>query len=155
MPYKDAIVSIIGLQISGNAEPDLMELVTEGKFRLQGDDCSISYQESETTGMEGTTTTIDATGGIVTLTRIGAVNSQFIFQRGKRHLSHYDTQNGAFTVAVVASAVDIDIGEQGGNIHLGYEVDFNESERIYNDLMVEIKLSPRRRRNAAYRNRRP
>jgi len=140
---KNVIVSLIGLQINEGMEPDVMELITEGIYRKKGDSHYISYQESETTGMEGTTTTIKATGDVITLIRYGSVNSQFIFQRGKKHLSHYDTSFGAFTVDITARNVEIDIGEHSGNIRLGYEMAIDDGDRVFNDLIMEIRESAR------------
>ena len=140
---KNVIVSLVGLQINEGMEPDIMELVTEGTYKKSGDSHFISYQESETTGMEGTTTTIKASGDILTLIRFGSVNSQFIFQQGKRHLSHYDTGYGYFTVGITASNVEIDIGEHSGNIRLGYEMSIDDGRRIFSDVIMEIRESMR------------
>jgi uncharacterized beta-barrel protein YwiB (DUF1934 family) len=139
MPEKDAIVSVTGLQASSGMAPDFIEIVTEGKYRFRGGSFYVSYEETGATGMEGTTTTIKAAGDVITMIRFGAVNSHFVFERGRRHISHYDTGFGAFTIALTASSVDVDVGEHGGSIHLGYEVDIGESGTIYNDLMVEIR----------------
>ena len=140
---ENVIVSMVGLQINENMEPDVMELITEGTYNKNGDSHYISYQESETTGMEGTTTTITASGDVLTLTRFGAVNSQFIFQRGKKHLSHYDTSFGVFTVDILARNVEIEIGEHSGNIRIGYEMAVNDGRRVFNDIIVEFRESLR------------
>jgi uncharacterized beta-barrel protein YwiB (DUF1934 family) len=136
---KNVIVSVIGLRINDGVVPDLMELVTEARYQRKGASWTISYQESETTGMDGTTTTIEVAGDVLTLTRFGAVNSQFVFEEGKRHLSHYDTGGGCYTVGITTNSVDIDMGEHGGNIHLGYEMAVNDGDMVYNDLVMEIR----------------
>jgi len=140
---KNVIVSLVGLQINEGMEPDVMELVTEGTYNKNGDSHYISYQESETTGMAGTTTTIMASGDVLTLIRFGAVNSQFIFQQGKKHLSHYETVYGAFTIDIIARNVEIDIGEHSGNIRVGYEMAINDSHRVFSDIIMEIRESAR------------
>jgi uncharacterized beta-barrel protein YwiB (DUF1934 family) len=155
MPAKDVIVSVTGLQVGGGAEPDFIELVTEGTYEKKGGIYYISYKEADATGMDGTTTTIKAAGDVITLMRAGAVNSQFVFQRGKRHISHYETVYGAFTVAITANNVDVEVGERGGNIHLGYEVDIDESGKMYNDLIVEIKPAAGARSAGGFQARRP
>jgi uncharacterized beta-barrel protein YwiB (DUF1934 family) len=142
---KNVIVTLVGLQINEGMEPDVMELVTEGTYKKSGDSHFISFQESETTGMEGTTTTIKASGDVLTLTRFGSVNSEFIFQRGKKHLSHYDTNFGAFTIDINARNVEIDIGEHRGNIRIGYDMAINDEQRIFNDVIMEIRESARDR----------
>jgi len=140
---KNVIVSLVGLQILEGMEPDLLELVTEGTYKKNGDAHFISFQESAMTGMEGTTTTIEASGDMLTLVRNGSINSQFIFQQGKKHLSYYDTSNGAFTIGITARNVEIDIGEHSGNIRIGYEMAINDERRIFSDVVVEIRESSR------------
>ena len=149
---KNIIVSMIGLQINEGMEPDVMELVTEGTYKRKGDSHYISYQESETTGMEGTTTTIKASGDVLTLIRFGSVNSQFIFEQGKKHLSHYDTNYGVFTVDITARNVEIDIGEHGGNIRLGYEMAINDGRRVFSDVIMEIRESGFRNPDSGVQN---
>jgi len=55
--------------------------------------------------MEGTTTTLKISDGVVTLMRFGTVNAQFIFEEGQKHVSYYDTQYGTFTMKVTARSV--------------------------------------------------
>ena len=62
-------------------EPDSIELMTEGTLTLTGEGGMVlSYQESELTGLEGTTTAFEIRGAQVILTRTGSVNSQMVFE---------------------------------------------------------------------------
>ena len=55
---KPVIISIRGVQSLEPGEEDVMELVTQGVLRQEeGEGFSLSYLESELTGLEGTTTT--------------------------------------------------------------------------------------------------
>lgn len=140
---KNIIVKLTGLQGNESMAPEMMQLVTEGTYKKKGGAHYISFQESETTGMEGTTTTIKASGNMLTLVRYGSVNSQFIFEQGKQHLSHYDTGFGAFTVDITARNVKIDIGEHEGKIDFGYDMAINDSGCVFNYVVMEIKESMR------------
>ena len=91
---KEVVISIKGIQKYEGALPDVVELVTEGRLAREGDSYTLSYQESELTGLEGTLTTIQVDGGQVTLLRVGEFNSQLVFQEGRRHLSVYNTPAG-------------------------------------------------------------
>ena len=98
---NNVIISIKGMQSLDGAENETVELVTEGTLIRDGDgEYTISYQESEVTGMEGTLTTFQIERGRVTLLRIGEFNSQMVFEQGRRHLSMYDTPYGALSVGV-------------------------------------------------------
>ena len=88
---NNVIISIQGKQSFEAQDDDTIELVTEGCLEPDGDDgYTLSYQESELTGLEGTLTTFQIERDRVTLLRVGEVNSQMVFEEGRRHLSMYD-----------------------------------------------------------------
>ena len=94
------IISIKGVQRYENADPDTMELVTAGRLEREGNSYTLSYQESELTGLEGTLTTFQIEPERITLMRVGEFNSQMVFQEGRRHMSMYNTPYGAMTIGV-------------------------------------------------------
>ena len=55
---KDVVISIKGMQKYEDAAPDTIELVTEGRLIRDETGYTLTYQESELTGLEGTMTTI-------------------------------------------------------------------------------------------------
>ena len=84
---NNVIISIQGKQSFEAQDDDTIELVTEGCLEPDGDDgYTLSYQESELTGLEGTLTTFQIERDRVTLLRVGEVNSQMVFEEGRRHL---------------------------------------------------------------------
>ena len=57
MIEKQVILFVRGEQSFDGLEPDITELMTEGVMTIDsGGGISLSYQETELTGMEGTTT---------------------------------------------------------------------------------------------------
>ena len=124
---KDVIISIRGTQHSlqpGEEQgPESVELVTDGRYEY-GDGASwFSYRESEITGMEGTVTTFRLEDGKVTLTREGAVNSQMLFQKGRKNVFLYDTPFGAMTMGVDTHHLRTVADEHGGKLDIIYSVD--------------------------------
>ncbi len=98
---KNVIISIKGVQSYEDAETETIELVTEGTLMDCGEEgYTLSYQESELTGLEGTLTTFQVENDRITLMRMGMVNSQMVFQLGRRHFSMYDTPYGALSVGI-------------------------------------------------------
>lgn len=92
---KDVIISIKGTQKYENADQDVIELVTEGRLEREGGSYTLSYQESELTGLEGTLTTFQIEPERVTLLRVGEYNSQMVFEEGRRHMAMYNTPYGS------------------------------------------------------------
>lgn len=136
---KNVIISVKGTQTSNDQVNDILELVTEGKYYKKDDAYFVTYDESEVTGMSGTTTTLKVMDGVVTLIRVGSVNSQFVFQQGQKHISYYDTEYGAFTVGVTANEVDVRVDDNGGEIHIGYQLEIDNTETGENNFSMLIR----------------
>ncbi len=136
---KEVVISIKGIQKYEGALPDVVELVTEGRLAREGDSYTLSYQESELTGLEGTLTTIQVDGGQVTLLRVGEFNSQLVFQEGRRHLSVYNTPYGAMSVGVHTRHLLAELNDQGGDIEVDYEIEVDHAMAGRNIFRINVK----------------
>ena len=138
---KDVIISVKGKQYYQDIDysMDSIELVTEGKYYKKGNHYYVTYKETEMTGMEGTTTTLKIEDGKVTLMRFGPKSSQLIFEEGEKHLCHYDTLHGAFTVGVFSNKVNINMNDFGGEMTIDYFIELNQIETGKNDLYMCIR----------------
>ena len=116
------LLSIRGEQYFDGIDPDETELMTEGPMALTEDGMVLSYEESELTGMEGTTTTFEVKGPRVTLTRSGAVNSQMVFEEGRQHTSLYETPFGELSVDIQTSELKHNLSERGGLMEIKYSI---------------------------------
>ena len=116
------LLSIRGEQYFDGIDPDETELMTEGTMALTEDGMVLSYEESELTGMEGTTTTFEVKGPRVTLTRSGAVNSQMAFEEGRQHTSLYETPFGELSVDIQTSELKHNLSERGGLMEIKYSI---------------------------------
>lgn len=135
---KSVIISVTGRQNLVNEEGGILELVTEGKYYKEDNAYYITYNESEVTGLEGTTTTVKVADDVITLVRAGSVNSQFVFQKGTRHVFHYDTIHGAFTIGVMANNVSIKMDDNGGDLSVDYQIEI-ENTTGYNDFSMSVR----------------
>ena len=134
------MINIDGTQNFGNGEANNVELTTEGELSVSADSYNLKYKESELTGMEGTTTEITVeNNGIVNLVRSGTVNSTLVVEEGKRHLSYYDTNDGAFSIGVFASYVDTVLERNYGEISITYAMDVDDKPIGENEIRVRFK----------------
>ena len=141
---KDVIISIRGTQRSyrpGEEEekPESVELVTDGRYEYGMDASWFTYLESEITGMEGTVTNFRVEPGLVTLTRDGSVNSQMLFQKGRKHVFLYDTPFGAMTMGVDTQQLRTETGEHGGRLDIVYSVDVDNVPLGRNTFRIDWK----------------
>jgi len=133
------MINIDGTQNFGNGDTNNVELTTVGELNVLADSYTVKYEESELTGMEGTTTEITvASDGVVSLSRSGTVNSHLVFEEGKRHLSYYDTRDGAFSIGVFASYVDTVLEQNYGEISITYAMDVDDKPIGENEIRVRF-----------------
>ena len=135
---KDVVISIRGMQWYENRESDSIELVTRGVMLRDGVVCTLSYQESELTGMEGTLTTIQVEGEQVSMLRVGEYNTQMGFQTGRRHLSVYNTPYGAMEVGVNTRHLLAELKEDSGIIEVDYDIEVDHALAGRNAVQIEI-----------------
>ena len=137
---NNVIISIRGCQRGEAAQDETIELVTEGCLQPDGaDGYTLSYQESEVTGLEGTLTTFQIEPDRVTLLRVGEVNSQMVFQEGRRHLSMYNTPYGAMAIGVNTRHLLADLNDQGGDIEIDYAIEIDHAIAGRNVFQIKVK----------------
>ena len=139
---ENVIISIRGSQIYDGQEPEVTELVTEGTLCRDEKGCTVVYQESELTGLEGTTTRLRLEGGRVTLLREGNVNSQMIFEEGEKHLSMYETPYGSLGVGIDTRQIVNTIGETGGELKIRYAIEIDNMLAGRSVFQMTVKKNP-------------
>lgn len=124
---NNVIISIQGKQSFEAQGDDTIELVTEGCLEPDGDDgYTLSYQESELTGLEGTLTTFQIERDRVTLLRVGEVNSQMVFEEGRRHLSMYRKMRA-------------ELDARGGSIEIDYAIEIDHALAGQNLFRIHVR----------------
>lgn len=136
---KKVMLSIRGRQAYHGQEPDVIELVTEGKMDFVDNGWNISYEESDLTGLAGVRTTFRVEPEKVILTRTGNLHSQMIFEQGVSHESLYQMEFGALMITVFATRIDAKINKDGGCVDLTYQIDVEHSTAGTVDYHLDIK----------------
>ena len=137
---NNVIISIQGKQSFEAQGDDTIELVTEGCLEPDGDDgYTLSYQESELTGLEGTLTTFQIEPERVTLMRVGEVNSQMVFEEGRQHTSLYETPYGELSVDIQTSALRHNLSERGGLLEIKYSIAVEHTVTGRNSFKIRVK----------------
>ncbi|MBQ6720413.1 MAG: DUF1934 domain-containing protein [Oscillospiraceae bacterium] len=136
---RDVVLSIRGRQTYADAEPEVIELVTDGTMAYRSGGWDISYQESALTGLEGVTTTFRVEPGKIILRRTGKLQSEMVFQEGVAHDSLYQMPFGAMMMTVKATFVFFDIVEDGGTIDLTYHIDIENTSAGVIDYHLDIR----------------
>ena len=134
------VLSIRGEQYFDDVDPDETELITAGTMTLAGDEIRLSYEESELTGMKGTTTAFSLRNGQVVLTRTGTVNSRMGFAEGRQHTSLYETPFGELTVDIQTSRLRHNLTERGGIMEIRYSIAVEHTVTGRNCFKIRVRV---------------
>ena len=138
---KNVCIDIKSTQFA-DTEKDVTELFTYGRLKRgrERDKYKIIYEESEATGFEGSTVTLDIKGNdMVTMNRSDDALSNLIIEKGKKHHCHYGTPFGDFMVGITADEIRSELNDDGGNLYLKYTIDINSSFMSKNEMFINIK----------------
>ncbi len=136
---KNVMLKIKGKQTNTEGEENIIELITEGKFYIKNDSYYLVYDETEISGMEGSTTTLKIQGHKISMKRFGNNTSSLIFEQGKKHRTEYSTAFGDMSMEVLTDSVDVNISDVGkGSIDLSYKLSISNATESSNQLTINI-----------------
>lgn len=141
MNKKDVVISIKGISYAdGFDDEDIVELTTIGDLRFSKGKYYLTYNESEVTGMEGTTTSLEIDGqNQVIMNRRGKNKSQLIIEKGKRHLCQYGTEYGTMLLGVTTDSIKSTLSNKGGELSFKYSLDVNAALASTNEVYIDVK----------------
>lgn len=136
----NAWITLSGRQTM-DGESDNFELTTAGKYVKQGGKYYVSYEGSEITGYDNTTTTLKIKDDNVSMIRfgIGGGSSQMVFEPNKQYTGVYKTPHGNLSIDVYTNQMRVQVDENGGEVELDYFVQLNNTEPVRNHLHVYIR----------------
>lgn len=128
---EDHIIRIKS-RIEQDGESAGIELMTRGHFARRNGSFFITYQETETTGYEGCTTTLKVAEdeSRVTMIRYGTASTQLTIERGRRHVCHYETNYGSMSMGVTADEIESRLTDKGGTVKFSYLLDDGSADVI-------------------------
>ncbi|MGM9619311.1 MAG: DUF1934 domain-containing protein [Oscillospiraceae bacterium] len=136
---KQVMISVRGEQYYEGVDPDETELLTEGTLEQTPDGWLLSYEESELTGMEGTTTTFAIGEGEALLRRVGTIQSEMYFKPGEISTSAYDTPYGTLTVEIGTRFLRAEMSRQGGELEIRYSIAVEHQVTGENRFLIKVK----------------
>ena len=115
-------------------------LDTEIRYFEHDGERVIAYEESETTGMEGSRMQLRISrGDMVSIIRTGTYQTHLVVQPGKKHFCHYETPFGEFAVGVSARWIRNTLTDEGGRLEMRYTVDANSTLLSDNEIRIHVK----------------
>lgn len=136
---KSAIISV--RSFSDLNKDEVIEVVTPGKFHLGESEFKAVYEESEISGMDGTTTTLVIKDDALILEREGSTTTRMEFKKGEEVVSLYNTPYGMMNINISTKELDIDMDDDGGVIYTKYILGLEGQSGITIELKVKIRAN--------------
>ncbi|MGL5245636.1 MAG: DUF1934 domain-containing protein [Sarcina sp.] len=138
MEKQKAVISVSSIQMNGSAEK--VEVVSVGEFYQTEKGFEAIYEESEISGMEGTTTKLEIKDNVLILNREGTTTTKMEFKQNNEAVVLYNTPYGMLELKTLTKKVDIDMNNKGGKIDLEYLMIVPNQEPLNTNLSIDIKV---------------
>lgn len=125
---------------SSSKQEEIVELITEAVIYKEGEDYYIIYEESEISGLEGTTTTLKINNSSVSMKREGNNTSVMEFEKGKRYKTSYKTEYGNMFMELLTKNVITNINEDPltMDIKIDYEIVIKDMFEGKNKMHIKV-----------------
>lgn len=119
-------------------EDETMTMLTAGEMELTDTTAVIRYEESIDEGMPPQKVEVSIADECLTMTRGGAYQTQMVFRIGCRYEGMYRTPYGEMELAVYCTKLNYDLGDDGGEIDLSYQLDLNGAFAAMHDMTLRL-----------------
>lgn len=134
---KKALISIV----SGEKlkKDDLIEVKTPGNYYISDGTYLAKYDETEISGMEGTTTTIEIHPNKLSLIREGTTNAKMEFEKNNKYTTLYNTPYGSLELVISTKELKVDVNDNGGEIRINYDMSVAGQKPQQTELKINIR----------------
>ena len=137
---KEILLSISGLHML-EEEDGNVEVVTAGDYYNRNGKHYILYDEV-VEGLSGhISNRIKISGESVEVTKKGLTNTQLIFEKGKKHMTRYQTPYGILNLGVLTR--DVQVREEDALIGVKVEYILEVNEQHLAECTIEMQVKPR------------
>lgn len=134
------LISIIGIQ-ELDGETDKIEMTTTGNFMMKNNHFYIGYKEYDEDNPQVSSNNLIKVENDqkVTISRNNGKQTRLLLEKGRRHQCHYRTIMGDLMIGVFADTIEMNLNENGGKLHVKYNLDFNSGFISKNEFYIEVK----------------
>ncbi len=135
---KEAVISIISN--SSIESEEMIEVISPGYFEQVEDGFKATYEETEISGMKGTTTTLTIKDKEVVLEREGTTSTKMVFNEKEDSVCLYNTPYGMLEIEINTKSLEVNINNEGGDLKIEYEMRIVGQPSFSTKLSLSIKL---------------
>lgn len=136
---NEVTLKIKGTQRSPAGDTDEIEMITIGKCYKKNDCYFLVYDETEISGMEGSTTTLKIEDSKIMMKRFGKNESKLVFEHKTTHKTVYQTIYGNMDMEVTTDQIEIESHTDGiEKIYISYRLKMSGNTASKNTLSIDI-----------------
>lgn len=120
------------------AEDETMTMLTSGEMDLTDESAVIRYEETLDESLPPQKVEVKVEEESLTMTRGGEYQTQMVFRLGSRYEGMYRTPFGEMDLAVYCTRLSYDLGDDGGEIELSYQLDLNGRFAAMHDMLLRL-----------------
>lgn len=120
------------------AEDETMTMLTSGEMELTDTSAVIRYEETLDESLPPQKVEVKIEEECLTMLRGGEYQTQMIFRIGSRYEGMYRTPFGEMDLAVYCTRLSYDLGDDGGEIELSYQLDLNGRFAAMHDMTLRL-----------------
>lgn len=135
----NCVIQVIGTQTDVQGEESRLELVAVGRRYNKNGVEYIIYDETEISGLEGTTTLLKIYPAHIVLVRMGSVEQKQEFRPGHTSPGTYITPYGKFEMMIETSHLEVTLSKTDGEINIQYEVEIDGQWQSSNTLSIFVR----------------
>ncbi len=135
------LISITGIQ-EVDGETEKIEVMTTGEYIIKNGSRYIKYVEYDNDNPNihfNNIVKVSKDNNKVTIIRTGDTESRLTLEKRRRHLCHYRTIAGELMIGVYTDTIDVSLDENGGELSVKYQLDFNAGLVSNNEFYITLK----------------
>ena len=136
---KEVFITIRSGQGYDGQDAEVMDFETDGVYSYDEGMSMLRYEESDLTGMAGTTTTMSIFPDSVTVDRRGTISSSMLFREGLRDWFLYSTPYGDAKLGIDTRRVAGNLNDEGGQVEIDYIVNMEHLVAMKNRFTITIR----------------
>jgi len=144
---SDIILTIKGLQFTGEMEEEQLEVVTSGRYYEKDGKHYIKYDEVME-GIDGTVKNLIKINenGIEVTKRGQLTNVHMVFEENKKNMTYYDTPYGNLLIGIAATNFNVNTQQDRIDIQVDYALEINYEYLV--DCTIQMNIISKNNRQA-------
>ncbi len=131
----------VAIKINSIEDGEENVVILYGEKSFDGNFNIVNYEESELSGMKGTSTIISYNSDRLSILRSGTVNMDMTFCKGEKLEFPIETEYGFFDCTMTTKEYQIKKLDNGEFCHIEYEMSISGTEKISHVIDITIQKS--------------